>query len=173
MVSVSNTGKEWQLVLNAHILTCPKGQTGSEPVCSSEFATLAWEVQHLLLELLNKINGKVMQLLVRPLTFTTEDPNAWRFDSHSWERIWDCKIVRMHACGLYFSTRKPVDYQQRVGPLRTRRKGYRHLAGEGRPDFSAFLEEQTSKMVATSLCGSFNQTGRLRTSYHKRHWKLS
>lgn len=95
--------------------------------------------------------------------------------THTHEREFrrDCKIVRMHVCGLYFSTRKPVDYQQRVGPLRTRRKGYRHLAGEGRPDFSAFLEEQTSKVVATSLCGSFNQTGRLRTSYHKRHWKLS
>ena len=89
--------------------------------------------------------------------------------THERELRRDCKIVRMHARGLYFSTRKPVDYQQRVGPLRTRRKDYRHLTREGRPDFSAFLEEQTSKVVATSLCGSFNQTGRLRTSYHKRH----
>lgn len=52
--------------------------------------------------------------------------------THTQEREFrrDCKIVRMHECGLYFSTRKPVDYQQRVGPLRTRRKGYRHLARE-------------------------------------------
>lgn len=77
----------WQLVLNAHNMAYSSVQDGAEPSCSPTFITPAWEVQYPLLELLNKINGKVMQLLAKPVTLTAEDSSAWRSGSHTWERI--------------------------------------------------------------------------------------
>lgn len=111
MGSVSMTRKEWQLVLNAHSLTCSSGQAGSEPLAALHLLLWLERYNTYSLNFWTKLMVKSCNYWPNLRLSLQRIPMLGDLThTHEREDRWDCKIVRMHECGFYFSTRKQVDY---------------------------------------------------------------